>query len=120
MTFPQVTINKLSKLVSKQPNSFTNLLILIFFSLGLIGILNHAMWRDELNVWLIARDSDSIGELFRNIKYEGHPGLWYLCLYVLNQFTHNPVSMQIFHLLLATGFVYIFVRFSQFTTLQKI
>jgi hypothetical protein len=120
MTFPQVTVNKLSKLVSKQPNSFTNLLVLIFFSLGLIGILNHAMWRDELNVWLIARDSDSIGELFRNIKYEGHPGLWYLCLYVLNQFTHNPVSMQIFHLLLATGFVYIFVRFSPFTNLQKI
>jgi len=97
----------------------TKVLVLIFFCLGFIGILNHAMWRDEINVWLIARDSESLFELFRNIKYEGHPGLWYLCLFLLNQFTSNPVAMQIFHLFLATGFVYLFVKYSPFTPLQK-
>jgi hypothetical protein len=78
------------------------------------------MWRDELNAWLISKDSTSIVDLFRNIKYEGHPGLWYVCLYLLSQLTENPVVMQIFHLLLATGCVYIFLNFSPFTTLQKI
>ena len=102
------------------PDSFTGLLVSIFFILGSIGILNHAMWRDEINVWLIARDSASIMELFSNIKYEGHPGLWYICLYLLNQITHNPVIMQIFHLLLATGVIYIFVKLSPFTRLQKV
>ncbi|HEY9637038.1 MAG TPA: hypothetical protein V6D14_26800 [Coleofasciculaceae cyanobacterium] len=120
MTSSQLTVNKLIDAASKHHNTFINLLILIFFSLGLVGILNHAMWRDELNVWLIARDSKSLIDLFHNIKYEGHPGLWYLCLYFLNQFTHNPVLMQIFHLLLATGFVYIFIRFSPFKPLQKV
>ncbi|MEP0779822.1 hypothetical protein NDI39_19630 [Microcoleus sp. ZQ-A2] len=78
------------------------------------------MWRDELNPWLIARDSNSLVELFQNIKYEGHPGLWYICLYLLNQFTHNPIAMQIIHLILATSFIYIFLRFSPFTRWQKV
>jgi hypothetical protein len=112
--------NKLIKILFTEHKSFTIFLRVIFFCLGLIGILNHAMWRDELNVWLIARDSNSLIELFGNIKYEGHPGLWYLCLTLLNQFTHNPVSMQILHLLIANASVYIFVRFSPFTNLQKV
>ena len=120
MSSTQLTVKQRPKAVAKSHNNFTTLLLLIFFSLGLIGILKHAMWRDELNVWLIARDSTSIFDLFRNIKYEGHPGLWYLCLYLLNQFSHNPIIMQVFHLLLATGAVYIFVRFSPFTQLQKV
>lgn len=100
--------------------NFYSLLIFLYFFLGLIGILNHAMWRDELNPWLIARDSESIVELFQNIKYEGHPGVWYICLSVLNQFTHNPVAMQITHLIIATGAIYIFLNFSPFTRLQKL
>lgn len=112
--------HQLFKAIFPQHNRFTAFFTLIFFCFGLIGILNHAMWRDELNVWLIARDSNSIFELFRNIKYEGHPGLWYLCLTLLNQITHNPVIMQIFHLLIATTSIYIFVYFSPFTKIQKI
>jgi hypothetical protein len=112
--------NQLINTVLPPYKIFPTFFTLIFFCLGLIGILNHAMWRDELNVWLIARDSNSLIELFGNIKYEGHPGLWYLCLTLLNQFTHNPVSMQILHLLIATASVYIFLRFSPFTNLQKI
>ncbi|HEY9612790.1 hypothetical protein [Allocoleopsis sp.] len=95
-------------------------IFLIFLCLGLAGILNHAMWRDELNPWLVARDSNSLAELFRNIKYEGHPGLWYICLYLLNQFTHNPLAMQIIHLMIASGSIYIFLKYSSFTQLQKI
>jgi hypothetical protein len=78
------------------------------------------MWRDELNPWLVARDSHSFVELFQNIKYEGHPGLWYLCLYGLNQLTHNPIAMKLAHLILALGFIYIFLKFSPFTRLQKL
>lgn len=99
---------------------FSGLFAFIFLGLGLMGILNHAMWRDELNPWLMARDSNSLIELFQNIKYEGHPGLWYICLYLLNQLTHNPIAMQLTHLILATGFIYIFLRFSPFPRWQKV
>lgn len=96
-----------------------NILIVVYFCLALIGILHHEMWRDEMQSWLIARDSHSLVELFENTKYEGHPILWYLCLYGLSQFTHNPLIAQIFHLLIATGVVILFVKFSPFNTFNR-
>jgi len=77
------------------------------------------MWRDEIQAWLLARDSSTIIELFKNIKYEGHPGLWHLCLFPLSHIHPSPLLMQSFHLMLATATVYIFLRFSPFTRLQK-
>ncbi len=106
--------------IFKGDNSLKNWLILLFFSLGMIGILHHEMWRDELQSWLIAKDSSSMIDLFNNLRYEGHPALWHSCLYLITRFTHNPLAMQIFHLLLATGVIYVFIEFSPFTRFQKI
>ena len=80
---------------------------------------HHEMWNDELQSWLIARDSTSLSELHSNLTYQGHPFLWYLCLYVLAKLTHNPVIMQVLHLIIATGVVYVFLFFSPFNKLQK-
>jgi hypothetical protein len=107
-------------LVSQNDAVFMAFLALVFLSLGLAGILNHEMWRDELKAWVIARDSSSIIDLFHNFRGEAHPCLWYLCLYILSRLTHNPVAMQLFHLMLATGVVLLFTGFSPFTRLQKI
>ena len=108
-------------LARKTDNYFTITLVIIFLSLGLIGILNHEMWFDELQAWMIARDSSSINNLFQqNLKYESHPGLWHLGLYFLSRFTDNPVVMQFYHLLIATTGVYIFVKYSPFNRQQKI
>src|SRR5215469_18650132 len=52
----------------------------MFFLLGANLLLHHEMWRDEIQDWLLARDSNSVPRLFANLKYEGHPGLWYLLL----------------------------------------
>ncbi len=51
-------------------------LLLVFFSLGATLILTHALWQDEWQAWLLARDSRSLAELFHNLRYEGHPALW--------------------------------------------
>jgi hypothetical protein len=99
---------------------FKSFLLLVFLILGLLGILNHAMWRDELNGWLIARDSASLTDFWNNIRYEGHPILWYACLYLLNQITQNAIAMQLFHLLLATMGMGLFIYFSPFSRLQKL
>lgn len=47
---------------------------LIFNGILLMG---HELWRDEANVWLMARELSPL-QLFREIKYQGHPCLWYL------------------------------------------
>lgn len=39
----------------------------------------HEAWRDEANVWLMARELSPL-QLFEEIRYQGHPCLWYLLL----------------------------------------
>jgi hypothetical protein len=95
-------------------------IIIIFSALGLIGILNHSMWRDELNPWLIVRDSKSFGNLIANINYEGHPVLWYFSLAFLRQIADNPVVMQIFHWAITIVSVAIFCLYSPFNYKQKL
>ena len=53
------------------------------------------MWFDELQAWNIARASHSLGDLFSNLRYEGHPPLWYLPLYALTRVTGDPRAMQL-------------------------
>lgn len=88
-----------------------------FFSL--FGILRHEMWRDELQAWMLARDSTSIFHLIQNMHHEGHPALWHFCLYGLNQITHNPLIMQIFHWGISLGIVYLIVKYSPFLIIHK-
>ena len=55
-------------------------LVIIIFSVYVLfnGVLlwYHEPWRDEANVWLMARDLSPL-QLLREIKYQGHPCLWY-------------------------------------------
>ncbi|NJK38558.1 MAG: hypothetical protein HC835_02340 [Oscillatoriales cyanobacterium RM2_1_1] len=77
------------------------------------------MWRDELQSWLLARDSSSLIELFNNMQYEGHPGLWHICLYGLQHISHNPFIMQVFHLLISSLIVYLIVKYSPFSLFHR-
>jgi len=92
----------------------------IFFVVALFGMLNHEMWRDEHQAWLVARDAHSLPQLLQNMRFEGNPALWHLCLYFITSFTHNPVYMQAFHLLIACGFIFVFNRHAPIGVLYKI
>ena len=92
----------------------------LFLLLGGFIAWHHEMWRDEMQAWLIARDSASpIEVLYHLNRYDGHPGLWHLCLYALKLITRSPIIMQPFHLIIATVSAYVFLRFSPFTRLQR-
>ncbi|MBH8563546.1 hypothetical protein I8748_15345 [Nostoc sp. CENA67] len=108
-------INRISSLPFHSPW----LIIILFSVLGLIGILNHSMWRDELNPWLIVRDSESFQDLIANIHYEGHPILWYFSLAFVRRIADTPVAMQIFHLAITIAAITIFCLYSPFNYKQK-
>ncbi len=92
----------------------------VFLVIGAVIAWHHEMWRDEMQAWLIARDAPSVFELLKVLKrYEGHPSVWHLGLYVLQFFTSSPIIMQPYHLIIATATIFVFARFSPFTRLQK-
>jgi len=98
---------------------FTFSLVGAFVVLGVIGIMHHAMWRDETFPWLIARFSNSLRDLYLASRYDLQFMLWQVVLWILTRFTHNCQAMQWLHLALATGSVWVLVRFGPFTRMQK-
>ena len=98
---------------------FAVLLTVVFLFLGCLIILRHEVWRDECQAWMITRDSASLPNLFYNLRYDGHPPLWYLLLYPISRFAKQPCAMQLAHILLAAAAVYVFARFAPFGRLQR-
>lgn len=63
----------------------------------------YSMGLDEMRAWLIARDSNSLAALFHYLRYEAHPALWYLILYIPAHISWNPISMQVINYLFAVA-----------------
>ncbi|NEQ96707.1 MAG: hypothetical protein F6K30_08290 [Cyanothece sp. SIO2G6] len=115
------TLMAFSNLRSRlQPFSTAQFIIPLFATLGLIGILHHDMWRDEMNTWLIVRDSASVGEMLGYVNYQGHPALWALLVASVQQVWHHPIAMQLLHWALGTGAIAIFWLHSPFSRWQKV
>jgi hypothetical protein len=123
-TLPKQPAKNTKSQASPSPSSFDKyfpfVITAVFFCFSVVGILNHEMWRDENQAWLVARDAHSLSELMQNVKYEGHPVLWHFLLYIITSFTHQPVTMQIFHILISAAFVFLFNRFAPFSIPEKI
>ena len=119
MIEPQSKVLSDKKIMENRSKHYALGLTCLFLAIGAFTANHHEMWRDEIQAWLLARDSTSVFNLFANLKYEGHPGLWHLCLMPLSRITHSPVIMQMFHLLITGTTVYIFVRYAPFNWFQK-
>ena len=101
-------------------NRFAITLSTVFLVSGAVIAWHHEMWRDEMQAWLIARDAPSVFELFTILKkYEGHPSVWHLGLYVLQFFTNSPIIMQVYHLIIATATIYVFRKVLSVHALAK-
>lgn len=81
---------------------------------------HHEPWRDEMQAWLLARDSPTVGLLLRNMRYEGHPPLWQLLLFAIQRtIGSTPAAMQALNVLLAAAAVAIFAACAPFNRGQR-
>lgn len=80
----------------------------------------HEMWRDELQHWGIAVESRTPFDVVRNVRYESSPPLWHLGLYSIARLTHDPVAMQVYHVLLASTAMGVFLACAPFPNVLKI
>lgn len=85
-----------------------------------MGLAHHEMWRDEYQAWLVARDAESIAELFGNLTYEGNPALWHLLLYALSRVWTSPFVMQVLSGAIGVATVAVVFRSAPFPTLWKV
>ncbi len=95
------------------------LLPILFITIGLFGAFNHALWRDEMQGWLVAWQSDNLIDLWKNNAPSGHPVLWSVLIYFSKNITGTPVSMQLMHWALGSSAILVFWRFSPFNLMTK-
>lgn len=74
------------------------------------SISRHELWGDEVHSWNIAKNSAGIFDLISNTRFEGHPPVWYVLLFILSKFTHDPLGMQYlqFGICACIAFIFLF------------
>lgn len=113
--------NRAAKLIIPPPATYFAVLLTALFTAVLFSAaLHHEMWRDEIQAWLLARDSTGPVDLFHNMRYEGHPPLWHLLLMPLTRITNNPFAMQLLSLCIAAATVFLTAKYAPFNPLHKI
>lgn len=76
------------------------LFFLLSFAFTCWNVLNRELWRDEIQAWLIARESPTYQLLLTNISYEGKPPGWFSFLYIATKFDRNLDTFVYSHLLI--------------------
>jgi len=90
-------------------------IMLLYSIISLIGMFHHEIFMEEAQSLTIARDSSSILDVYKNMLYEGHVTLWNTLLFFITHYiSARPVYMQLFHLLVINGTVFIFLRYAPF------
>ena len=102
------------------PNRVDYFIVGTYVVLLALVLRKHEPWADEAQAWLIARDSGLFELLFQRLRYEGHPGLWYLILMIPSRIFPYYPTIQIVAFLIAVSGVYVFVRTSPFPVILKI
>jgi hypothetical protein len=102
-----------------QANAFAAALLALYMLVLGVTIHAHAMWADEIQAWLIARDSADISTLFHNLHYEGHPALWHLMLMPLTRLSNNPALMQALHFVIASAALAIVLWRAPLSSLER-
>jgi hypothetical protein len=109
---------------TKASHSMTNPILWLIFGLYILiagyTMVHHELWGDEIHSWNIAKGSGNFGDLISNIKYEGHPPVWYSILWSISKFTHDLGYVQAAHLVIAASIVFIILFFSPFPFITKV
>jgi len=106
-----------------RPLSFSVVLPLlaVYILLAALGLHYHELWLDESQHFLIGRDSDSLGALYWNMRYDGHPRLWNIMIFFVTHFiTRSYVGMQVLHLVITTFSAFLLLRYAPFGLWVKI
>jgi hypothetical protein len=99
---PKLTAGRAALLVSGPSEKTATYAFLGLFAILLAFVTGrHEMYVDEGQPWLIARDSRNLLKMFQHLRYEGHPGLWYVLLYLPAHLSGSVIWIQVINFTLS-------------------
>jgi hypothetical protein len=99
-------------------NGFRAAIFALATAILAVGLFQHEMWRDEIQAWLIVRDSHGVADLLHNLRYEGHPALWYFLLMPFAALGRQPYWMQLAQWIVASASLAIIVWRGPFSRIE--
>ena len=90
-----------------------------YLCLGIVLLLHHETWLDEIDTWLVARDAP-LSRLPVVLGRAGTPTLWYLILMPFARAGFSYLTQPVIHLLIASASAAIFLFRAPFTRLFKL
>lgn len=110
----------MDRIVDRIKEKWLLYLILLIYSIAIFFVISwHEPWADEAQAWLLARDSNPFHLLFKNLRYEGHPSLWYLILIIPSKILPYR-TISIISGLIAIAGVYVLLYHSSFPKIIKL
>ena len=92
---------------------FALVVALGYLAAATAAALVHEPWRDETRAWLLARDASGPLALIHDLRYDGHPALWHLCLWPLTRLG-GPGLMQAAGVAFGAASAFVFAGFAPF------
>jgi hypothetical protein len=78
------------------------------------------MWRDELQAWMLSKESRTLQDFIENTRYEGRSPLYHLLISPISHTTDNPEWLKLFTFTLVLGISYLIVFKLEISTLAKV
>lgn len=95
------------------------ILLVIYCAITIFTVIHHEVWRDEAQVWLVARDLN-LFEMIDHVRFEGHPIMWYLMVLPFAKAGLGVISMQFLSLFFMIAAAGVFLYKSPFNVVTKI
>lgn len=96
-------------------------LALIAFAVGTAVLCSlHEPWHDELQAWRIALESRDLRDLLVNLRYEGHPPLFYAALRLIGFVSSSWTAAVVVHWMVACASAWVVLFLAPFTRLQRV
>lgn len=86
----------------------------IWLAVVLFTVARHEFWRDEVRALSLARAAASPLDLYDLTKYDGHPILWFLILYVGKSIVDIPLILPVISVIIGFAGAAVFMFFSPF------
>ena len=97
-----------------QDRRFTLPLYFVWLALVIYLAVHHAVWRDEVRALSFALQGHNIFDMFKGLRGDGHPVIWYLMLRGSHAIYDTPRVLQIVSLVVAAMAMLILLMRSSF------
>jgi hypothetical protein len=89
-------------------------ILALYIAMVSFAVAHYQQSEDEARAWMLCRSFPLRDLIFHILRYEGHPGLYYLFLWVISKAGFSFTAINWFFAATASAAIYLLLRFSPF------